>query len=381
MSDSTQIAPVAHMQESCVNGATEQDLIKDTIELAVPTIQRVETSAQEDTIVVEQLVTSEPPDPAEFIADTDVSPAEIELAISTIQPVETHAQDDSRIMEQAIGSGPGDPVAAPNEDFSALEIPSAPMESALPETPITQGPATYSSEDYEDLPPPPISPLTDHPPPPTSPLSEYNDTNDLKLEPDFEPPMPIPISFQQHPSASSLVSPPASTHTHTDAEHSPPAPDVQNVTPTATSSSSRHSSRAAKSIERYTPESSNTRRNSLNLTRNGSVTPVKGTPVRKARASTTPAKTTPISEMEVGGTSTPIRRTNAFASPVKTTPVSGDKKKASRSAVKNMTGSAERPRTKAQEIEEAHLLADEESLRLIRELQAQDIGLRRRGKV
>ena len=157
----------------------------------------------------------------------------------------------------------------------------------------------------------------------TSPLSE------LKWDPEFETPMLSPAPDFPQPSASALVSPPAS---HSDAERTPPAPSkTQNITPYAISSSSSHSSHAAKNGQRYTPESGPARRASTS-----SVTVERpklrnsGSPAANAAVRGTPS---------VGG--------------------SGQKRKSRMSS----------------EIE-----ADEESMRLIRELQAQDLGLRRRGK-
>ena len=150
----------------------------------------------------------------------------------------------------------------------------------------------------------------------TSPLS------DLKVEPDCDTTLlPSSQDFPQPP-ASSLVSPPASAHT--DAEQTPPATTrPKNMTPSATASSSRQSSRRAKTVQRYTPESGSPRRESTISSERGSGSPT-----------------------VVGGMVT------ASASVQKPT--------------KSRMGS---------EIE-----ADEESMRLIRELQAQDMGLRRRGR-
>jgi len=160
----------------------------------------------------------------------------------------------------------------------------------------------------------------------TSPLSELDDLNDLKWEHDFDHPIPSSSpTFHQQPPASSLVSPPAS---HTDAERTPPAPsNMQTITPSATSSSSRHSSRANKTVQRYTPDSGSVRRNS-------------SVSAGKMRESASPV---------VG------------------------------SAVKGEGGSAQK-KGKTRLESEGVGDADEESLRLIRELQAQDMGLRRRAR-
>ncbi|MCJ1243602.1 JmjC domain-containing histone demethylation protein 1 [Trapelia coarctata] len=168
----------------------------------------------------------------------------------------------------------------------------------------------------------------------TSPLSELDDINelgDLKWEPDFDHPiLSASPSFQQPP-ASSLVSPPAS---HTEAERTPPAPsNMQTITPSATSSSSRHSSRANKTVQRYTPESGSMRQNST------SSAGVEGAKMRE------------------GG------------SPVVNSAVKGE----------GEGGSAQKKGKSRRESEVAPD-ADEESMRLIRELQAQDMGLRRRAR-
>lgn len=160
----------------------------------------------------------------------------------------------------------------------------------------------------------------------TSPLSELNSLNDLKWESDFGHPIPCSSpTFQQQPPASSLVSPPAS---HTDAERTPPAPsNMQTITPSATSSSSRHSSRANKTVQRYTPESGSVRRNSS------------------------------VSAGKMRESGSPVLR----------------------SAVKGEGGAAQK-KGKSRRESEGVGDADEESMRLIRELQAQDMGLRRRAR-
>ncbi|MCJ1437951.1 JmjC domain-containing histone demethylation protein 1 [Xylographa pallens] len=160
----------------------------------------------------------------------------------------------------------------------------------------------------------------------TSPLS------DLKFEADYEHPiLSSDPSFQQ-PSASTLVSPPASTH-NTDEETPHAVSKAQNITPSATSSSSRHSSRPANTTQHYTPESGS---------------------VRRASSSSVGIATGLLREggSPIGGTS---RRSGSV--------LAGEAKKGRKSRV-------------GSEIE-----ADEESMRLIRELQAQDMGLRRRGRV
>ncbi|MCJ1397674.1 JmjC domain-containing histone demethylation protein 1 [Xylographa trunciseda] len=158
----------------------------------------------------------------------------------------------------------------------------------------------------------------------TSPIS------DLKFETDYEHPILSSNPSFQQPPASSLVSPPASTH-NTD-EDMPPA-KIQNVSPSATSSSSRHSSRPATTMQHYTPESGS---------------------IRRASCSSVAIATDMLRESKSPGLGTSRRSGSVLV---------GEAKKGRKSRV-------------GSEIE-----ADEESMRLIRELQAQDMGLRRRGRV
>jgi F-box and leucine-rich repeat protein 10/11 len=145
----------------------------------------------------------------------------------------------------------------------------------------------------------------------TSPLAE------LKCEPEVEG-----LNSSQ-PLASSLVSPPDSTHAG--GEQTPPATGkIKGFTPPTTSASSRHSSRPAKVAARFTPESGTVRR--------------------------------PSSSSAGGAFS------RESTSPTTSLPTSATSHKRSKSRAQS-------------EIE-----ADEESLRLIRELQAADLGLRRRGR-
>lgn len=126
--------------------------------------------------------------------------------------------------------------------------------------------------------------------------------------------------------AASLVSPPASAHD--EAEKSPVASQPSNL---ASSTSSRHSSRHPKQVQRYTPESG---------------------PARRASSSS-------VGDVGVG----------------KSIPAVG--------TMLNVRTDAETPRAlkdvKADFSPDA--VADEESLKLIKELQAQEHGLRRRGRV
>lgn len=129
----------------------------------------------------------------------------------------------------------------------------------------------------------------------------------------------------EQPAASSLVSPPASSHD--DAEESPPSSHTA-VTPCA--SSSRHSSRHSKQVQRYTPESGPARRASSSSAGDAVVRKI------------TPAPANPLTADPETGTNPSQRITKAS------------------------TG--------------LDIVADEESLKLIKELQAQEHGLRRRGR-
>ena len=129
----------------------------------------------------------------------------------------------------------------------------------------------------------------------------------------------------EQPAASSLVSPPASSHD--DAEESLPSSHTA-VTPCA--SSSRHSSRHSKQVQRYTPESGPVRRASSSSAGDAVVSKI------------TPAPANPLTADPETGTNPSQRNTKAS------------------------TG--------------LDIIADEESLKLIKELQAQEHGLRRRGR-
>lgn len=131
------------------------------------------------------------------------------------------------------------------------------------------------------------------------------------------------------PSASSLVSPPASAHT--DAEHTPPASSNQpQFTPVATTSSSCGGPRPSNVVQqRYTPESGSTRRESVSSIGNG-------------RESGSP----------------PVRAPTGRSSTVGT----------------RSTKKEAKPKSRGNSVIEA----DSESLRLIKELKAEDMGLRKR---
>lgn len=131
----------------------------------------------------------------------------------------------------------------------------------------------------------------------------------LKLEEDF-------LIISDQPAASSLVSPPASLHTD-NGSPPPPAPSTSDTTGSISSvSTTRQSSRHAKTVQRYTPESG---------------------PARRASSSSMGGQTARESASPV------VRKKGRMAS----------------EAV-------------------AVAVTDEESLALIRELQAQEYGLRRR---
>ena len=158
---------------------------------------------------------------------------------------------------------------------------------------------------------------------PSSPLDELTEEEDhmrgnasfppLKVDPDF------PISTQHQPPASSLVSPPASTHTdHGSNTSNRSRRDSSTISSALTS---RHSSRQPKPVQHYTPESG------------------------FARRSSTASVSARLQERESGSPS--------------------------------VVGSAIKKARRGSRLS-SEIVADEESLRLIRELQAQDRGLRRR---
>jgi hypothetical protein len=160
-------------------------------------------------------------------------------------------------------------------------------------------------------------------------LVESTTTIPVKFEPSVERELPEPPTLLQ--SVSSLVSPPESTHTdHTDGETTPPS-KKKRITPPATSTSSRRSSRTAKQTERFTPDSGPARRASTVSSTSNAI-----------RASGSPVVSL---GMDVKEGSPSLAR----------------KKEARLSSVSDFAG-------------------DDESLKLIRELQAADMGLRRRGK-
>ena len=207
-------------------------------------------------------------------------------------------------------------------------------------------------------------------PNPSSELSDFPEEEVHLIA--TSPPSPVKFeippeySLGSQPAASSLVSPPESTHT--DTERTPPAvvalststetANATTTTPSAlsivSSNTSRQSSRRAKTIQRYTPDSGTVRRAS-----SGSI---------PAQIYTGSISGSSLSDgLSMSGsptlqsyptTPTTGKRRGSFLEN------SGNKRRGS-SALLSMAGS---PTT----------AEDEESLRLIRELQAQDYGLRRR---
>ena len=158
---------------------------------------------------------------------------------------------------------------------------------------------------------------------------------DLKLEAKFIPePQEPNQTFSQQP-ASSFISPPASTHT--DVEGSPPAPHAS-MTPSTLSS--RHSSRQPKQVQRYTPESGSARRASSS-TADGMTMTGRRTSTSTAGGATMEKSASPMVDVS---TAVPARE----ASHKRSKPLIGPD--------------------------------DEDSMRLIKELQAQEYGLRRRGR-
>lgn len=136
----------------------------------------------------------------------------------------------------------------------------------------------------------------------------------------------------EQPAASSLVSPPASAHG--DAEKSPP--DRENMNPTPSSSSSRHSSRHQKHVQQHTPESGTARRASSSSIGDG------------------------------GGE----KNVAAMISLLNTN-------------IKVQLETPRDPRDHGQFKADSspEIVTDEASLKLIKELQAQEYGLRRRGRI
>ena len=136
----------------------------------------------------------------------------------------------------------------------------------------------------------------------------------------------------EQPAASSLVSPPASAHG--DAEKAPP--DCENPNPTPSSSSSRHSSRHQKHVQRYTPESGTARRASSSSIGDG------------------------------GGEKNVVAMISLLDTNIKVQPE---------------TPRDPRDHGQFKADSSPEIVTDEASLKLIKELQAQEYGLRRRGRI
>lgn len=136
----------------------------------------------------------------------------------------------------------------------------------------------------------------------------------------------------EQPAASSLVSPPASAHD--DAEKS--LPDCENPNPTPSSSSSRHSSRHQKHVQRYTPESGSARRASSSSVGEG------------------------------GGRKNVVAMMSLLNTNIKVQPT---------------TPRDPRDHGHFKADSSPEVVTDEASLKLIKELQAQEYGLRRRGRI
>ena len=149
---------------------------------------------------------------------------------------------------------------------------------------------------------------------------------DLKAEAGFVQEVSLLDESFSQPAASCLVSPPASSHN--DAGRTSPTSEPK-LTPS--SSSSRHSSRHPKQVQRYTPDSGSTRR----------------------------ASSSSAADMMAGKSHSLTAR--------------GD----SAHMFKGVDASAKRAKPRLS----SDIYADEESLRLIKELQAQDYGLRRRERI
>lgn len=156
-------------------------------------------------------------------------------------------------------------------------------------------------------------------------LISANSPSSQKASLDMEAPFLEHHSSVEQPAAS-LVSPPASAHD--DAEKSPVTNQPSNL---ASSTSSRHSSRHPKHVQRYTPESG---------------------PARRASSSS-------VGDVGVG-------KSTAAAATVLNVRTDAETPKAPKDLKANLSPEA---------------VADEESLKLIKELQAEEHGLRRRGRV
>lgn len=155
-------------------------------------------------------------------------------------------------------------------------------------------------------------------------LSSANSSSSQKASIDVEVPFLEHNSSVEQPAAS-LVSPPASAHD--EAEKSPVNSQPSNL---ASSTSSRHSSRYPKQVQRYTPESG---------------------PARRASSSS-------VGDVGDGKSTVAVVKVLSVKTDIET-PTSPKDVKANSSP---------------------EAVTDEESLKLIKELQAQEHGLRRRGR-
>lgn len=179
----------------------------------------------------------------------------------------------------------------------------------------TQKPILQQWDDLGDKP----VPMSD-----TSPIS-HKETPAVEVPLDQNP-------TTEQPAAASLVSPPASAHD--DAEKSPPICENQNPTPS--SSSSRHSSRHQKHVQRYTPESGTARRASSSSVGYGEGGKNVAVMISLLNTKVKVQPETPRDPRDHG-------QFKADSSP--------------------------------------EVVTDEASLKLIKELQAQEYGLRRRGRI
>lgn len=204
--------------------------------------------------------------------------------------------------------------------------------------------------------------------------SSYASPPEQKVEPSETSGISTGVSFAPPPPGS-LASPPNSLLN--DAAVSPAAtegdititietggPEPEHSNPLHTpKSTSRHSSRQPKQVQRPVPETSS-----------AETKPAKAASPPKAMSSSSRRASSSTTTGAVNGKTSASRRASSQTSPALTNGAksgSPTDRKASSSSV-----GLKRERTGFGEIE-----ADEESLRLIRELQEQDFGLRRRGRV
>lgn len=224
------------------------------------------------------------------------------LNTSNSEPVvvESHADDSVQIEYQA----------SDDEEVESLKLITTDT-SVAPEPDMLNQDMEQSSKDVENE----VQQIT------ATPRPNMNQKEITNTEvPDLEQ----NESFEQ-PAASSLVSPPASSHDDAE-EHLPSSHSA--LTPCT--SSSRHSSRHSKQVQRYTPESGPVRR--------ASSSPVGDVIASKSASEQTHVPTT-IAETEYNLDQRNTKSNATF-----------------------------------------EVVPDEESLKLIKEIQAQEHGLRRRGR-